>query len=122
MKYFVEGSDLTSVANAIRTKGGTNASLAFPSGFVSAINDIGGGGMVDADRKIIEKTISGTYTNTTCSYIKSFTFEQCNSLNGVEFTSVSYIAEFAFRSCATLCTANFPNLTSVYEGVFDFCS
>ena len=37
-------SDLTSVANAIRTKGGTSASLLFPSGFVSAINDISGGG------------------------------------------------------------------------------
>ena len=39
-------SDLTSVANAIRTKGGTSASLAFPAGFVSAIQNIptGGGG------------------------------------------------------------------------------
>lgn len=39
-------ADLTSVANAIRTKGGTSASLAFPSGFVSAIEAIptGGGG------------------------------------------------------------------------------
>lgn len=39
-------SDLTSVANAIRTKGGTSAQLAFPSGFVSAIDAIptGGGG------------------------------------------------------------------------------
>ena len=39
-------SDLTSVANAIRTKGGTSAQLAFPSGFVSAIQNIpsGGGG------------------------------------------------------------------------------
>ena len=32
------GSDLTSVANAIRTKGGTSDTLAFPSGFVSAVN------------------------------------------------------------------------------------
>lgn len=37
-------ADLTSIANAIRTKGGTSASLAFPSGFVSAINDIITGG------------------------------------------------------------------------------
>ena len=36
-------SDLTSVANAIRTKGGTSASLAFPAGFVSAIGDIPSG-------------------------------------------------------------------------------
>lgn len=37
-------SDLTSVANAIRTKGGTSAQLAFPAGFVSAIGDIPTGG------------------------------------------------------------------------------
>lgn len=37
-------SDLTSVANAIRTKGGTSASLAFPSDFVSAIGAISTGG------------------------------------------------------------------------------
>lgn len=39
-------ADLTSVANAIRTKGGTSASLAFPAEFVSAIAAIptGGGG------------------------------------------------------------------------------
>lgn len=36
-------SDLTSVANAIRTKGGTSAQLAFPAGFVSAVNAISGG-------------------------------------------------------------------------------
>jgi hypothetical protein len=39
-------ADLTSVANAIRTKGGTSAQLAFPAGFVSAVEAIptGGGG------------------------------------------------------------------------------
>lgn len=41
-------NNLTSVANAIRTKGGTSGSLSFPSGFVSAINAIvtGGGAAV----------------------------------------------------------------------------
>lgn len=33
-------ADLTSVANAIRTKGGTSDTLAFPSGFVTAVNAI----------------------------------------------------------------------------------
>jgi hypothetical protein len=39
-------TDLTAVANAIRTKGGTSAQLAFPAGFVSAVDAIptGGGG------------------------------------------------------------------------------
>ena len=33
-------ADLTSVANAIRTKGGTSGQLAFPNGFVSAVQNI----------------------------------------------------------------------------------
>jgi hypothetical protein len=37
-------TDLTSVANAIRVKGGTSAQLAFPAGFVSAIDAIPTGG------------------------------------------------------------------------------
>jgi len=41
-------SDLTSVANAIRTKGGTSAQLAFPADFITAINAISGGGMPDS--------------------------------------------------------------------------
>lgn len=44
-------ADLTSVANAIRTKGGTSAQLAFPAGFVSAVEAIptGGGGISISD-------------------------------------------------------------------------
>lgn len=44
MAYIVSGTDLTSVANAIRTAGGTSAPLEFPSGFVTAIGNISGGG------------------------------------------------------------------------------
>lgn len=44
MAYTVSGTDLTSIANAIRTKGGTSASLEFPNDFVSAIGNISGGG------------------------------------------------------------------------------
>jgi len=44
MDYKVTDSELISIANAIRTKGGTSAQLEFPTEFVSAINDISGGG------------------------------------------------------------------------------
>lgn len=54
-------SNLTSIANAIRTKGGTSASLLFPTEFVSAINAIqtGGGGSATLITKNI--TANGTY-------------------------------------------------------------
>ena len=42
--YITNTTDLTSVANAIRTKGGTSASLTYPTGFVNAINAIPSGG------------------------------------------------------------------------------
>ena len=42
--YIVKDTELTSVANAIRIKGGTNSQLVFPNGFVSAIGNISGGG------------------------------------------------------------------------------
>lgn len=50
--YLVDSADLTSVANAIRTKGGTSAQLSFPAGFVSAVQAIpaGGGGSNDKDK------------------------------------------------------------------------
>lgn len=58
--YLVDGADLTSVANAIRTKGGTSAQLAFPDGFVSAVQAIETGG---AAPTLVTKTITenGTY-------------------------------------------------------------
>ena len=52
-------ADLTSVANAIRAKSGGSGSLAFPSGFVSEIGNISGGG----------DTLPSGYT--ACNYIQS---------------------------------------------------
>lgn len=49
-EYYVNQSDLVSVANAIRVKGGTSEALVFPDGFVGAVQAIQtGGGAVQAD-------------------------------------------------------------------------
>lgn len=57
--YIASSTDLTSVANAIRTKGGTSASLSFPDGFVSAVQNIPTGGGSTLISKSI--TANGTY-------------------------------------------------------------
>lgn len=57
--YKVSDTDLTTVANAIRTKGGTSASLEFPDGFASAISNIPSGGGSTLITKSI--TANGTY-------------------------------------------------------------
>lgn len=62
-------ADLTSVANAIRTKGGTSADLAFPAGFVSAVQAIptGGGGLGYDEKTVLVKsnapTVDRAFTN-----------------------------------------------------------
>lgn len=57
--YKISGTDLTSVADAIRTKGGTSAGLSFPDGFVSAVQNIPSGGSATLITKSI--TEDGTY-------------------------------------------------------------
>lgn len=42
--YRVTDTELTGIANAIRTKGGTSAQLQFPNGFIDAINALPSGG------------------------------------------------------------------------------
>ena len=46
--YITTDTDLTSVADAIRAKGGTSAALTYPTGFVSAIENIPTGGSGDS--------------------------------------------------------------------------
>lgn len=60
-------TDLTSVANAIRTKGGTSAQLAFPAGFVSAVQAIPTGG-APTGTKQISITANGTTTEDVAAY------------------------------------------------------
>lgn len=43
-KYLVQGASLTTVADAIREKGGTTAPLSFPEGMAEAVRNIQSGG------------------------------------------------------------------------------
>lgn len=75
-------SDLTSVANAIRTKGGTSAQLAFPSEFISAINAISGGG---GEAVVVTETpdiAGGTVKEITAVDISNDTVDAAHLLQG----------------------------------------
>lgn len=52
--YITNTQELTSVANAIRTKTGESSQLIYPNGFVTAIGSISGGG--DSDFSTAEVT------------------------------------------------------------------
>ena len=58
--YITNDTELTSIADAIRTKGGTSASLVYPSGFISAINAIPTGTSITVESLTV--TQNGTYS------------------------------------------------------------
>ena len=62
--YVTNTSELTSIANAIRTKGGTSASLEWPTGFISAISNMevsGGGTDISDTTATASDVLSGKY-------------------------------------------------------------
>ena len=69
-KYSVTDTSLASVADAIRAKGGTSDAMAFPTGFVSAIEAItaGGGALKTATGKWNPSANTNSYTVTGLSF------------------------------------------------------
>lgn len=102
-------SDLTSVANAIRAKGGTSAQLVFPSGFVSAVDAIPTGGddrpkadendviLIDFDGRILYSYSAADFANLTelptISTLK-YTFIQQDGWNWTLSAAKSYVAKY----------------------------
>lgn len=59
-EYLAKSEDLTAVADAIRTKGGTDAQITFPAGFTAAIQAIGRGNHGIIAQDVITATESMT--------------------------------------------------------------
>ena len=87
-------ADLTSVANAIRTKGGTSASLAFPAGFVSAVEAIPTGGGGDTFAQICNKTIT-SYESTELLTIPGNTLRSNTTLTSINAPNLENLGSYA---------------------------
>ena len=82
--YLVTDSELASIANAIRTKGGTSESLEFPTDFVSAIENIPSGG---GSAKTVEISL---WIPSSPSYFQSFTiYETTDGIRGNQIGSIA---------------------------------
>ena len=101
-------ADLIDIANAIRTKGGTSEQLAFPVGFVSAIEALPKGKYTDTQWLV--KTVDGPvyYTGTSIPTLDGFQkvteFSAPNWVNG-------FGANFLFRNCYLLEKVSLPKVT-----------
>ena len=117
----VDDASLSSVADAIRSKGGTSETLVFPDGFVSAISAIQAGGGAEFARSIVNKTIT-SYSDDEITSIGAYAFNGCSKLQGVNSQNVSTVGDYAFENCSALADVNVENTTSVGPGAFRNCT
>lgn len=126
--YIATDTDLTAVANAIRTKGGTSAQLTFPQGFVDAIAAISGGGGGLQLEDVLNRDVSGDIVlnitgqptptaNAAGSqfYGLAFSalFQQCGNITGITVNGLKWVPQRFFCMNGTGNPQSNPALTSV---------
>ena len=85
------------------------------------VNVSGGGGDHDAEDGIIQRTISGAYTNSRATKIGSFAFCGCGNLTDANFPNVTTISSNAFIGCGRLSEVSFPNVKTISSNAFSGC-
>lgn len=143
-KMLVEDTSLTTVANAIRTKGGTTGALTFPDGFVSAIDGIKTGSSLTP---IVDKSITEVTADMLdgCTTIGEYAFYKCNltsisipnSVTSIEVhafeynaltnvtipESVTSLKGYAFQYCRSLVSVVINGgITTIYGSTFAYCT
>jgi len=120
-------ADLTSVANAIRAKGGTSAQMAFPNGFVSAVGAIPTGGgytlndFAESNFGTGKITFNGTHLKPFMffkSEISEFESDTVTSL--YDTNSESNSGQGVFQNCTRITRLSMPNLDNSGSGGYQF--
>lgn len=131
--YVVRDTQLASVADAIRAKGGTSAPLSFPDGFVGAVQAFPDAVTLDA----LSVSENGVYTAPSGSAYSLVTVnvsggggDDHEAEDGIisrtisgSYTNgrVTKIGAYVFRDCESLTSVNFPACTSIGSSAFVHC-
>lgn len=115
--YIVSDGNLSAVADAIRARGGTSEPLAFPAGFVSALEAI-----PDTGDSFIMRAISGSYENSRVTKVGDYAFTNCVSLNMANFPACTSIGAYAFAGCLRLMSISFPVCKAIGNYAFSMAS
>lgn len=113
--YKVTDLELTSIADAIRSKANINESLTFPDGFISGIEEAGGYATITI-KDYIERTFTNVETGN--NKIGVYAFFGCRSLTEASFPNCNEIGLYAFESCSQLSIIFFPKCSFINGRAF----
>lgn len=90
-EYLVDGADMTTVADAIREKGGTTAPLSFPEGMASAVRGISASGGI----KVLSPDLHDTATDTANTYIENGQEKEYNGWSATDYIPIEEDSVYA---------------------------
>ena len=121
-KKLYEETDIQAIANSIRGKCGTTCGYKVCD-MAEAIESIeAGGGNTGSgvDTGIIDRTISGSYSNADVNKVGEYAFYHCSNLTAIDLPAATEIGESAFNSCENLASINIPSVTSIKWNAFEY--
>lgn len=76
----------------------------------------------DVTKRLIARTIAGTYVNNKVTRIGYYAFSQCQSLSIVQFPAATAVWNYAFQNCNFLAQAEFNKNVSIGSYAFQSCN
>lgn len=67
---------------------------------------------------IVERSISGNYSNDRVTTVGAYAFQNCSGLTSVSFPNVTSIGDYAFNAAHKLAKADLPKVTSIGQHSF----
>ena len=114
-KKLYEESSIKDIANAIREKNESTTTYKVAE-MGAAVRTLPTGGS-DEDA-IIQRTISGAYSNDRITTVGACAFLGCQALTAIDLPNVTEVKRNAFESCRYLQTINLPKVTALDRGAF----
>lgn len=109
--------DYQNICNSVRAK--TGKSEVLKSGDLSGeIESISGGADHSVEDAIIDRSISGAYSNDRITTVGACAFLGCQALTAIDLPNVTQVKRNAFETCKLLRTINLPNVTNLGSEVF----